>query len=245
MYECGWQIASLHNRSAEPARSLARELNVDWSQGIESIYTSEDWLWLCVPDDALANYVDNLYNQSQPGAIIHCSGTTPCFIASVPTGVAWPIHSFTNQAKPDWNKVQFAVQASDKAFAKTLLAAVSQLAGPEPALVQSDEDRMKLHLGAVMTQNFGNLLWRIAQSVLAKAELDYRLLLPLVRNHLNQLENLPPQALQSGPAIRGDRGTQQKHLKALAEYPELVELYEEMSRLIPTRLPGESQAQKD
>ena len=114
------------------------------------------------------------------------------------------------------------------------MAIANSMSGLSPKLVKEDSDRMRLHLGAVMTQNFGNLLWRLTEEVLAKAdnETDYSVLLPLAQNHLNKLVNHSPAKLQTGPASRGDEKTINSHLALLNEHPEAQEIYSLLSELI-------------
>ena len=94
--------------------------------------------------------------------------------------------------------------------------------------------RLRLHLGAVLVQNFANLLWTEADQLLSGYGLDVRTLLPLAQTHLVALAQASPAALQTGPAVRGDARTMQRHraLLAAGEHRELLALYDALSARI-------------
>ncbi len=236
LHEIGHEIVSLRNRSDTSAKRLAKELGLphssnDFENGIP--FLDGDLIWCCVPDDELAVLSRSINKKNAKTHIVHCSGTSP-LLKSTSTGVFWPIQSFTSSDTPDWSNLPIIVQASSPAFAKTLLDIATEVSGLLPKLVEHDEDRMRLHLGAVMTQNFSNLLWRLTEEVFAKAdnEIDYKVLLPLAQNHLSKLANRSPAELQTGPASRGDEQTLNAHLKLLKALPEAEEIYTLFSELI-------------
>jgi uncharacterized protein DUF2520 len=57
-------------------------------------------------------------------------------------------------------------------------------------------------------------------------------LLPLIEEVVNRLRVFNPAEMQTGPAIRGDVSTIQKHLSLLKDFPQLKNVYEMMSESI-------------
>ena len=180
-----------------------------------------------MPDDVV---VERLGDKLPPHPVVMASGATPLPQSASPVGVVWPIQSITAEREPNWSQLPCVVQASTPAFAKTLFELASRISGLSPKLVERNEDRLRLHAAAVLTQNFSNLLWTMAEELLTEGGLDYRLLLPLARTHLAALEVASPRDLQTGPAARGDRGTMQRH-EALME-GEVLEVYRVLSGVI-------------
>src|SRR5690606_27098232 len=88
-----------------------------------------------------------------------------------------------------------------------------------------DEKRRKLHVAAVVSSNFVNHLYALAEDYCRKEELDFPLLYPLIRETAVRLRSFSPASLQTGPAVRGDRRTIDRHLALLSAHPELQELY--------------------
>ena len=206
-------------------------------------------LWLCIPDDEITGVMEVLpYGAHDKLCVVHASGTAPLPLAPFATGVVWPIQSITRTAEPSWADLPLVVQASTPAFAKTLYGIAAQISGLPPKHVTDDEERQRMHLGATIVQNFGNVLWIYAQEVLAKAGLDYRELLPLARNHLSNLEHVAPADAQTGPAARGDTRTLERHRELLGTHPEASAIYGVLTAVIQggtTRDRGDASVRRD
>ena len=95
-----------------------------------------------------------------------------------------------------------------------------------------DAERQRLHLAAVVVNNFTNHLYDTAARFCESAGTDFRLLLPLIEQTALQLRNFPPHLLQTGPARRGDTRTLQKHEELLQQHDSLRELYIFLSKAI-------------
>lgn len=226
LHATGFELGSVRNRTVSSAERLAAELDVEWKSTrlSESGFHAKDIIWCCVPDAEIVKIRSQLNELNQALQIVHCSGTSPLLKGDT-TGVFWPVQSITAQTEPDWSNLPIVVQASTPAFAKTLLEIAKKVSELPPKLVSSDENRMRLHLGAVMTQNFTNLLWTLTQKVFKDADLDYKDLLPLAKNHLEKLVGQTPDHLQTGPASRGDENTIKAHLALLDAHPQAKETY--------------------
>ena len=94
----------------------------------------------------------------------------------------------------------------------------------------SEQQRAQLHLAAVFACNFTNHMYAIAQELLAEKGLPPQLIGPLISETAAKALGSPSAAaVQTGPARRGDRQTQQKHLGLLEGHPQLQELYQKIS----------------
>src|SRR5690606_35878968 len=98
------------------------------------------------------------------------------------------------------------------------------------------EERLRLHLAAVLVNNFTNSLFVAAWQVLQNNADQFQMLLPLIRTTIDKLDSMPPIKAQTGPAKRGDRVTMKKHLHLLEEHESIHKLYKLMSKLIVTQL---------
>ncbi len=137
-------------------------------------------------------------------------------------GVLYPLQSLRkNQERLP--EIPFLVQGSDRdtehqlrAFARSLGSDVHHA---------GEEDRRKLHLAAVLTANFANHLFALAQDYCQKEGVEFRMLLPLLEESVARMNTEDPVNLQTGPALRGDDDTITKHLAMLERYPEMKNLY--------------------
>ncbi len=123
-------------------------------------------------------------------------------------------------------------------------------AGGEPFRLP-DEMKPLYHAAAVFASNY-------LVTVLAEAEVLFRaaglpepreMFMPLARASLGNVENLGPEATLTGPAVRGDVGTIELNLKALAEKaPRAVPVYVALAEAAldlgsrSGRLPSEARA---
>jgi hypothetical protein len=89
----------------------------------------------------------------------------------------------------------------------------------------SDELRAKLHVAAVLVSNFTNHLYALAYDYCSKEGAEFKLLLPLIEETALRLRNHVPNEMRTGPAIRKDIKTLEKHLRLLAAHPKAHHMY--------------------
>jgi hypothetical protein len=58
-----------------------------------------------------------------------------------------------------------------------------------------------------------------------KEGLDFKLLIPLIQETALSVTKLSPSKAQTGPAVRNDSSTIEKHLQLLKKYPDLEQIY--------------------
>ena len=93
-------------------------------------------------------------------------------------------------------------------------------------------DRKRLHLASVFACNFTNRLMGIAKEILSESGIDFRVMLPLLRQTISKLDNMTPEEAQTGPAVRNDFGVMDAHIKMLEGDQELQQLYRIFSNQI-------------
>ena len=94
-----------------------------------------------------------------------------------------------------------------------------------PAVFLDEESRKKLHLAAVVANNFINHLLVLTESWCNQNKLDFKLLHHLITQSIQNLQNQSPSQLQTGPASRNDWTTIHSHIEMLANFPQLKEVY--------------------
>ena len=70
----------------------------------------------------------------------------------------------------------------------------------------------------------------IAQQILKENKLDLKLLDPILKETIHKIGLMGAGAAQTGPALRKDQLTIQKHLELLKNHPEWEKLYTFVSR---------------
>jgi len=95
-----------------------------------------------------------------------------------------------------------------------------------------DEERKKMHLAAVMANNFSNHLFAVLKQYTDQNKLNFDLLKPIIKTTVNQVMKGDPVKLQTGPAARGDVETLAKHFEMLKSEEDLNGLYAFMTNSI-------------
>ena len=190
--------------------------------------------WEAIDRDAEI-YIISLSDRAMPGLdkvlslpgrlVVHTAGAVPASVllgVSARSGVLYPLQSLRKEIRP-FPEFPLLIDANQPAdlpvirdFARTIARQVEQA---------DDATRLKLHVAAIFANNFTNFLYTVAADFCQKEQLDFSLLLPLIRETAGRLEHAAPRDVQTGPAVRGDRETINRHLKILDKYSDMSELY--------------------
>jgi len=219
----GHQVLRVYGRTEAHARQLGDLLGAEGRPLEKTIDPNADLYIVAISDRALPELHHTVKLQEQ--LIVHTAGSVSREAlkhCSSNYGVLYPLQSLRKELDPqteiplltDANREAGRAQLRD--FARTLSASTQEA---------TDEQRGKLHVAAVFSSNFTNHLYALTARYCKEEQLDFRLLLPLIRETAGRIRHYPPSALQTGPAIRGDEPTLQRHLDLLNEHPALKQLY--------------------
>lgn len=219
----GHQIVQVVSRNAKHAEQLAGELACSFTDYQGAMNTEADLYLVAVADTALFE-LDKTFSLGNK-LVVHTAGSVSKEVLqplSSNYGVLYPLQSLRREityttAIPllvDANTAETLTLVED--FAKTLSDQVS-LAG--------DEQRLRLHVAAVLVSNFTNHLYALAEDFCRKEGADFGLLIPLILETARRVEEASPAAMQTGPAVRKDTFTIEKHLRILSEHPQLKYIY--------------------
>lgn len=233
-HDTGFRVVQVFSRDKSKAEALAGSIGADAVDQLSGIVAHTGLYILAVRDDAIAEIGGQLADVGiRDGLFAHTSGATPASVLQPyfgRFGIFYPLQTFSPQRTPDFLDIPICIQASvpeDESLLKTIACAVGK-----QAVVMEERQRIALHVAAVFVNNFSNYLYQRGQHILEKEELSFDLLLPLIRETAEKVRHLPPNAAQTGPAVRGDKKTIARHLEYLQETPDDAALYETMTRLI-------------
>jgi predicted short-subunit dehydrogenase-like oxidoreductase (DUF2520 family) len=210
-------------RRQEPAALLAKEWGCSYTtQWAETDKTADIYI-VALSDRALDGLGGVL---SLPDRlVVHTAGAVALSVlepVSARCGVLYPLQSLKAAVRP-FPEIPLLVDARRPVD----LAVIEDFARTLSGQVQRADDstRLKLHLAAVLINNFTNFLYTQAAAFCAREQIDFTLLLPIISETAERIRRFPPQEMQTGPAVRGDRGTQEKHLNLLSSYQDIKDLY--------------------
>ena len=86
----------------------------------------------------------------------------------------------------------------------------------------NDEQKSIAHVSAVFANNFSNHLFAIAEKLLENQQIPFEIMMPLIKNMVEKLNNHSAAENQTGPAIRKDEKTIQKHLSLLTNDDKII-----------------------
>ena len=179
-----------------------------------NINTDADIYIIAVDDDAISIVVNKIPVTDK--IVLHTSGATPIDVLKTKfknAGVMYPLQSINKNYPVSFRTIPICIEGSNKKTENEISQFVSALS--EKVVRVTGEQRLKLHLAAVLVNNFTNHLYAEAFDLLTKSKLDFKLLMPLIENTVVKIKQANPRNLQTGPAKRKDITTIKKHLKLL------------------------------
>ncbi len=216
-------------RNAERGQILAARHGVEWCGEVTQIGAT-DCVLLAVSDRAIGQVASEL-SLPPTTVVAHTSGAVDIDALGVHPrrGVFYPLQSFTKGREVDFKMIPLFVEGSDAATAEALTALARRIGGSVYAA--DSECRRRIHLAGVLANNFTNALYGWAADTVCEAGLPVGVLDALILETARKaVDAHDPARVQTGPAVRGDRPSQLRHLELLDG--ERKQLYELLSKLI-------------
>ncbi|MGM0612148.1 MAG: Rossmann-like and DUF2520 domain-containing protein [Bacteroidota bacterium] len=188
---------------------------------------------IAVNDDNIVAVAEKIKDHGQ--IVAHTSGSTHMAVLDrfQHYGVFYPLQTFSMHRHLNWSEVPLFLEYSDQLIKEKLISVASMLS-PNYRFVNSDE-RLKIHVSAVFASNFVNHMFVQAKDLAQQQNINFADFLPLIRETIDKISELTPIQAQTGPALRNDKTTLQKHLKALEYNKAKQNLYEILSKSIYNR----------
>lgn len=219
----GHHIKQVFSRNISHAEQLAQSVEARAINDINLINKKADVYLLAVSDTALSELNDQLKLGQQ--LVLHTSGAMPLAVInkiSKNTGVLYPLQTIKREF-PNSFPVRLLLEASSE----EALSSVKMIANSisDQYYIMNSEKRLRLHLAAVMGNNFMNHLAALIARYCDEENVDFDLLKPLFEETFYRFKNNQPEEIQTGPAIRQDHQTLSKHQALLKEQPQLLAIY--------------------
>ena len=219
-----YNVIQVYSKSIENAKVLANKLETHFTNDLTEL-KSADLIIVSINDDTILSVLSKLRND----AIVHTSGTTGLDIFKEKFsnyGVFYPLQTFNKEVDINISEIPFCIEGNSIEFEKQLIKIAKALSNN--VVKMNSEQRKKLHIAAVFACNFSNHMYSIADNFLAKENIDFKILLPLIRKTITKLESNKPKEVQTGPAKRKDIDIIQEHISNINE-KEIKELYHKIS----------------
>lgn len=226
----GHSIVQVYGRNPLSAGNLAYELSSKAVSKPEDLDTSADIFILAVSDHALESLALQL---KLPGKLLlHTAGAVSLDVlkpSGADAGVLYPLQSMRSELQR-LPPVPFAVDGDSDVTRSRVFDFASTIS--DQVFYADDLERARLHLAAVVVNNFTNHLLALTQEFCSREGIEFDYLLPLITETVARLEHTSAAAAQTGPAVRADKGTMARHLLLLHHHPQLKTLYKVLSESI-------------
>ncbi|MFI3269572.1 MAG: Rossmann-like and DUF2520 domain-containing protein [Rikenellaceae bacterium] len=207
-------------------------------EGCESELREADIYLVAVSDGAVEEITKEL-NFADGSIVAHTAASVNIEQIStrkgINRGVFYPLQTFTKGREVEFQKIPIFIEAQSEESYKRLEELANLLSERVQRL--DLERRRELHLAAVFSCNFTMAMLTATQDVLRGCELPLELYEPLLRETLDKAfsEQNDLRKSLTGPAVRGDLGTQERHIEMLSGVKEsdlLIEIYKNISKYI-------------
>ncbi len=203
------EVVQVYNRSAKNLESFKYPTTTSLSELMQA-----DVYILAVKDDAIAELSSKLPSEI---FVVHASGAKPMseLKNTGRKGVFYPLQSFTKGISVNFKDIPICLEAESDNDYKTLKV-IAQAISNNVFNITSRQ-REALHLGAVFVNNFSNYMYTIAEDLFKTHNVPFEVLHPLILETARKATINSPRDNQTGPAIRKDHKTIEKHLEHLGD----------------------------
>jgi len=130
-----------------------------------------------------------------------------------PIGTFYPLQSFKSDQSIHWKGLPLFIEARDSKFNGFLMKLAKEFSGN--AIQLSEDKRQYLHVAAVFANNFTNHIIDLAAHYCDEHQIEFDWLKPLINQTMEKIQTNNPHDIMTGPAVRNDQSTIQKHLELL------------------------------
>lgn len=228
--KAGHDIVQVVSRNWEHAKSLASNYLASAATLSTPSFLDAD-IYIVALNDAALDHIDQIPALKNKW-VVHTAGAVSMDVlksCSDTYGVLYPLQTLS-KFSDHVPEIPFLVDGNNQETLHRILGFAKTLS---PNVIEAnDVERLNYHVAAVFVSNFTNHLYALAEIFCKKERLDFKNLLPLLNETNTRVKEISPFLTQTGPAIRDDIFTLNRHLQALATHPELKYLYLKLSESI-------------
>lgn len=230
--QIGVPINLVFSKNNGNSDNFAKQFNARQALAIEEFNQLDDLVIIAINDDQIVQISKQLKNSK--ALVAHTSGSVSMEVMNSISnhGVFYPLQTFTKEKLVEFNNIPICIEANTKQNELLLM----KLANSFSSNVQiiSSSQRQQIHLAAVFACNFTNHFYHIASELMESSNMDFSLLHPLILESASKIKNHSPLSIQTGPAVRNDQLTINKHLELLKDHPKYQNLYNLVTQSIQT-----------
>jgi predicted short-subunit dehydrogenase-like oxidoreductase (DUF2520 family) len=224
------EVIQIAGRNEENVKALASDLNAGYTTNLLEVSPSADLYIISVSDSSIISVARQLKLDNR--TVVHTAAAVSREVLAASSnsyGVLYPLQTLRKEIAL-LPAIPILVDGNNNQTRKTLVDFASGWA--DNVTEANDEDRLKLHVAAVFVNNFTNHLFAVAEQFCRGNRLDFNLLSPIIKETIARAEQFGASSVQTGPAVRKDFLTIERHEKILKPAPGLLKLYKALTSSI-------------
>ncbi|HON17888.1 MAG TPA: DUF2520 domain-containing protein [Salinivirgaceae bacterium] len=194
---------------------------------------TDSLFFLTIPDREIVKTAQ-LLKYTPESILIHCAGSVSLeSLSSIHplSGVFYPLQTFHPTKIVSFQHINVCIESTHESILEMLQSLADDIGAKAQRL--DSQKRLILHTAAVFACNFTNLMFSLAESLCDENNIDFSLLHPLIAETSQKAIAQGPSKSQTGPAMRNDLETINKHITLLPD--DLKTIYRLLSDQIRQR----------
>jgi predicted short-subunit dehydrogenase-like oxidoreductase (DUF2520 family) len=231
LFRSGFSIDMVYSRNRATGNELALSCNSVWS-ATPDFPPSTEIIIVAVPDDELPALLASIKCE-RITIVAHTAGSIGLDVFPPETehkGVIYPLQTFSEGRKIDFRQLPFFIESSDNYTGETLRYVAEKISSKVSFMEVSQ--RRIIHLAAIFVNNFTNHMLTLGKELTDRNNTPFEIMGPLLMETVSKALENGPENSQTGPAVRHDIKTIEKHLELLSFSHDLQEIYRELTRSI-------------
>lgn len=223
-------INFIYGRNIDAANVLANVVNAKATNDLKDITEENDVIVIATNDKSIEEVAQEFHFSNT--TLLHTAGSVNKKILEKNAkhfGVLYPIQSL-RKAMDINTSIPFLIDGNNN-LAKEKIEALAKSISDKVEF-GDDDKRLKLHTAAVFACNFVNYMYLQSANFCNKNDINFNLLQPLIEETALRLRTHHPKEVFTGPAVRKDLATIEKHLQQLSSNPTAQALYKQLSEMI-------------
>jgi predicted short-subunit dehydrogenase-like oxidoreductase (DUF2520 family) len=228
--KAGHNIVQIVSRDEEHARAIASTHNAAAASLTVPQFADAD-IYIVALHDAALDHIEKIPALKNK-LVVHTAGAVSINAlkdCSATYGVLYPLQTlskFSNHIP----EIPFLVDGNNQETLHRILGFAKTLS--KKVIEANDTERLNYHVAAVFVCNFTNHMYALAEIFCGQERLDFKTLMPLIEETTARAKEVSPFLTQTGPAIRDDIYTLNRHLQALTAHLDLKYIYLKLSESI-------------
>ena len=211
LIDLGYSHVTVYSRSGNNLPASMNVKDVQFTNDFKE-FIDFDIVFCAVNDNTMLEMIQLV---SKYAPVVSVSGTVNLnhLDTKYPIGTFYPLQSFKSDQSIHWKGLPLFIEARDSKFNGFLMKLAKEFSGN--AIQLSEDKRQYLHVAAVFANNFTNHIIDLAAHYCDEHQIEFDWLKPLINQTMEKIQTNNPHDIMTGPAVRNDQSTIQKHLELL------------------------------